>query len=184
MRPETRILFSLFDRIAVLAARLAIVGTLVAAAFPAGHYAWTMARERAAISRLEAIVGAQQAFRERGGHGGYAASLESLTTPCPGASAVLDARSSDGEIHDGGYRLTMRPARGASAGPADCHGRSTTTDFLAFAMPIRAGIDGTRSMTTGAAGRVFLFHDAVAPAEADMAPGGLAVPLDAPLRIP
>jgi hypothetical protein len=143
-----------------------------------------MAQERGTINRLEAIVGAQKAFRERGGHGGYAVSLESLTTPCPGASAVLDASLSGGEIHDSGYRLTMRPATGADAGPADCHGRSTTTDFVVSATPLRPGVDGTRSMATGASGRVFLFHDAVPPAEADMAAGGLAVPLDAPLRIP
>jgi hypothetical protein len=160
------------------------VGTLLAAAFPAAHCALTTSRERAAVTRLEAIASAQRAFREQGGHGGYAASLESLIAPCPGVRPVLDGSSIDGEIHDGGYRLTMRPARGAADGPADCHGRGTTTDFVAFATPIRPGVDGTRSMATGAGGRVFLFHDAVAPAEADMATGGLAVPLDAPLRIP
>jgi hypothetical protein len=165
--------------------RLPIVGALLAASWPLVEHVQTRQREQTAIAMLEALAAAQHTFRLQGGGDGFATSLASLTEPCPGADRrVFDATPVDGVLIASGYRVTLRARRGASAGRIDCHGRPTAGDFVASATPRRAGIDGTRSMSVMAAGRVYVFVDPVAPAEADMTPGGLAVPLDAPVRIP
>ncbi len=143
-------------------------------------------REQAAVDALQSIVRAQQAFRKRGGRGGYTTELRSLSTPCPGeAQPALDAvAEADGAPSVAGYRLVLRAKSGSRSGPVDCHGWPTAADYLASAGPNRPGIDGSRAFAVMASGRVYYFVDGVPPTETDMEPGGLAISVDAPLRIP
>jgi hypothetical protein len=80
---------------------------------------------------------------------------------------------------ESGFDVSLRPAQGASTASADCHGQATTTDFYAALQPASVAAAPRRAYAvTGLSGRVFVFFDGVAPLEADMAPGGLATPLD------
>jgi type II secretory pathway pseudopilin PulG len=163
----------------------ALVGILASVGYAAAVRVQIMRRERAATRQLEAIGAAQHGFRTRGGQGGYAASLASLASRCPDGDVAIDAPvEPDGTMVAGGYRFSVSAAEGAASVAVDCHGRPTFGDFLASAVPVRPGIDGARGMSVMAAGRKFMFVDGRAPDETDMGPGGLAVPLDAPIRIP
>lgn len=180
---------------------IAIVGTLIAVSYATATRLGPKPRERLAAEALAAIVEAQETFRATGGRGRYATTLESLATPCPGGEWMgLETDSLTGR----GYVITLRArqpqptlARAASpdaqgpklaslqaASVVDCHGRPTAADFVASAAPIRAGIDGLRALSTTSTGRIVAFFDGVAPTEIDMAPGGLAMPLDNPRPIP
>lgn len=192
---------------------IAVVGTLVAVSYATAMRLGPRPRERQAATALAALVDAQRAFLSGSGRGRYAASLESLITPCPGAATSTPLR----RIAATGYALTVRARAGeplAAAGsddrrphaasrdpgasirqaseppgleasvPIDCHGRPTASDFVASAAPIRPGIDGLRALSVSSDGRIFVFFDGVPPTEIDMAPRGLAMPLDNLRKIP
>lgn len=158
---------------------VALAGIVTAILYAAGVRARMKWQEDAAAEALAAVVNAQRAFRDGGGRGGYATSLASLTTPCPSGE-----RPTMAGVGASGYDIRVRAAAGTSAAGTDCHGRSTALDFVASAVPARPGVDGLRAMSVSAAGRTFVFFDGIAPREADMAAGGLAMPLDALTPIP
>jgi hypothetical protein len=84
-----------------------------------------------------------------------------------------------GRARNQGFHVVLRAAEGAGAAAADCHGRPTTTDFYAALEPVSAESAPRRAYAvTGSAARVFVFFDGLAPLERDMAPGGLATPLE------
>lgn len=154
---------------------LALAGCLLAAGYAAGVRARLAWREARAAAVIADVVERQREFRAGAGRGGYATTLESLVTCVGGGqqAASLDALAAPG------YRLTLRAAVAAVSVGTDCRGRPTTSDYIVAAEPVRVGEDGLQAFAAMASGRVFAFFDGVAPREADMAPGGLAVPLDA-----
>lgn len=160
----------------------AALGLAAAVAYPLVTRQIAINREAAAAEWLYAIGEAQGRFRAA--NGGYAASLQSLVEPCGDGAAVLAVQLTHARIVDSGHEMAVRPASAASQGPSDCHGRATTSDFYVSARPLVIGRDGSRGLAMTSAGRVFLFFDGVPPTEADMAPGGLAMPLDAMSKIP
>lgn len=167
------------------AALLAAASIAVAVAYPLVTSLAVKRREHSASVSLQAVAAAQLAFRASAGRGGYAATLISLTTPCPGAGTPTLLTKLDGEEWvSSGYRISLRAARGAAVTGLDCHGQPTSEDFVASARPIRVGVDGMRAMSVRADGRTYVFFDGVPPEEQDMAAGGLAMPLDALTRIP
>ncbi len=151
----------------------AVVGIAAAIGVPVVTFTTMKRAEDLAVERIQQVYEAQRAFRARGGRGGYATSVESLTTACPeGERAVLDRWAV------GGYVLTVRAAASARPAGTDCHGRPTAGDFYAAARP--AGpFAGRLAPAVTSRGRVFVFFDGVPPAEDDMRFGGLAVSLDA-----
>lgn len=159
---------------------VALVGTLIAISYATTVRLGPRPRERRAAQVLSAVVEAQRAFRDDGGRGRYATALDTLATPCTEAPADdgADAFALDG------YVITVRARAGAATGAPDCHGRPTADDFVASAAPRRPGLDGLRALSVSADGRIFAFFDGVPPAERDMAPGGLAMPLDRLTPIP
>lgn len=160
---------------------IALVGMLSAVSYAAGTRLRIKWREEAAAEALTAVVDAQREFRVGGGRGGYATSLASLTTACPDTTAVMLSPQS---LAADGYDISIRVRGDQAEARTDCHGRPTASDFIATAEPIRVGVDGLRAMSASASGPIFVFFDGVAPREADMAAGGLAMPLDDLRRIP
>ncbi len=167
------------------AAFIAAVVIAFAVCYPLVTVLTVKRREHAASLRLQAIAAAQRVFRAGAGRGGYATTLESLIAPCPGGeTTILPANLGDEGGVTAGYHTSLRAARDAAATGVDCHGRPTSDEFLASTRPLRPGVDGIRAMSVRSDGRIYLFFDAVPPNEQDMAPGGLAMPLDALTRIP
>jgi hypothetical protein len=76
------------------------------------------------------------------------------------------------------YEVKVRAAEGATPLPPDCHGRPTTSDYYASAVPTSAAAAGQQAFAMTATGRIFVFFDGIAPLERDMTPSGLATPLE------
>jgi hypothetical protein len=153
---------------------LALLGIVMTVALTIFSYARMRQAERGAAATLVSVRDAQRAFRSRPGHGGYATALASLVTPCPGdARAMLDPRQSVARD----YTVVLRAAHDAKAIGADCHGRPMAADYYASAQPSSA-LDGRQAFAMTARARIYVFFDGIAPREADMGGGGLAVPLE------
>jgi type II secretory pathway pseudopilin PulG len=154
------------------------MAALGAAALPLWQYSRKVQAEAAGEAFLRQLADAQLEFR-RGHAAHFATALESLTTPCPGApGAPLDAGAVRG-VGERGFVVLLRPVAGASEGAPDCHGRPTVTDYYVALQPASADAAPRQAYAlTGRSGRIFVFFDGLAPLERDMAPGGLATPLD------
>ena len=155
-----------------------LVAALGVAAIPLWQYGRKVQAEAAGEGFLRQLAEAQLEFRRRN-DAGFAIAVESLITPCPGAAgAALDAKAVH-DVSERGFVLSLRPVAGASEGTADCQGRRTATDYYAALQP--ATVDAAPRQAyalTGLSGRIYVFFDGLAPLERDMAPGGLATPLD------
>jgi hypothetical protein len=167
-----------------LAVVIPILGTALAVAWPLARYASQERAHAVAIAFLEKSSAAQGAFRNRSGDAVYATSLESLIAPCSPAVAPIPVDPT-GEVRAAGYAITLRAAAGATPGPPDCRG-TTASDYYLALEPASPDAPGQRSFAMRGDGRIFVFFDGVAPREADMLSGGLAVPLaeSAAFRIP
>jgi hypothetical protein len=77
-----------------------------------------------------------------------------------------------------GYATQLRAAEGATTLAVDCHGRAMVSNYYISAVPRSVDSPGQRAFAATAAGRIFVFFDGVAPLESDMAPTGLATPLE------
>ena len=114
-------------------------------------------------------------FEPARGEARYATDLETLTTPCPGQSApvLMPAAPPWRRVP-----LCVHAACGGR-GPDGGHGLSRSPDGQRL---LRGGVashqrcrrpPGTRDAVDG---RIYVFFDGVPPREADMDPGGLAIP--------
>jgi hypothetical protein len=156
-----------------------ILGIVVVAALPLVNYARREQAEAAAAGFLQKLRTGQEAFRTRGGIG-YASELSSLTFPCPGQTSSPLNPDDLSLVAAAGYEVALWPAASAETQGVDCHGRSTVSDYYAFAQPRSPETPARQAFaTTASAGRIFVFFDGIAPLESDMGPGGLATPLDA-----
>jgi hypothetical protein len=167
---------------------LPLVAAAAVPAVPLAQYVHRVRAESAGGAFVQRLVDAQEAFRrQQPGVGGFATAVESLTTACPGEASPPLSSEALTRVADLGFAVSLRPAEGAQAALADCHGRTTASDYYAAIQP--SSVDAAPRLAfalTGSSGRVFVFFDGIAPLERDMAPGGLATPLDAvrSFRIP
>ena len=148
-----------------------------------GHVARVRA-EAVGVGFVAELHDAQFAFRTAAG--GFASHLDSLTARCPhGGGPWLDAATLE-RLAEAGYRVTLRPREGARTLGSDCHRRPVVEDYYVGVEPDGAREAALRAYGSNGARRVYVFVDGVAPREADMAPGGLATPLEAmpSFRIP
>jgi hypothetical protein len=153
-----------------------VVGAVIALSWPFARYAMKVQSEAAAVEALDEVRAAQTAFRSAGGRGGFATSLDSLTTPCNGLAAVL-AISALPDLASRGYEATVRPRRGVGPTGVDCHGRPTAADYYVGVQPVSSAVSGQRAYAATAKSEAVAFFDGVAPSEEDFGPGGLAVPV-------
>lgn len=156
-----------------------LMGTLVMVAVPLIRHTQKTRAEAAAATFVGQVQIAQRAFRVAHGDDGYASSLASLNTPCPGRTDGHLTPSAVTALIDAGYAATLRPAAGAVAGSPDCHGRPLSSDYYVAVAPRSIDAAGQQAFAAVAAGPICVFFDGIAPVEADMADGGLATRLDA-----
>jgi len=144
---------------------VAIIGIIAAIAVPALLRARMSSNEASAIGSLRAIGGAEAAYAAAAGRGGYAATLARLATPCPGGTAgfISPDLSTDPSMKSG-YSVALAAA--GVAGPNDCNGAATQTDYYAEAEPTSMASTGNRSFNTATVGTIFAVRAAtIAPAD-------------------
>jgi hypothetical protein len=73
--------------------------------------------------------------------------------------------------------VLLTTAAAGAAGPTDCNGTATQTDYYSTSVPVTVGTTGNRGFATNAAGTIFFDATGVAPTEAQMAPGGGGTPI-------
>jgi hypothetical protein len=91
--------------------------------------------EARAITALRAVSSAQQVYAHTGG--GYAQSLRTLATACPGSSHgfVSPEVGMDPVIMDG-YDIRLHATPHSADGRVDCHGTPTAKAYYATAVPV------------------------------------------------
>ncbi len=158
---------------------LPVIGAIAVIGLPLMRYAEKTRAEATAVEFLRRVQSAQEVFAAAGSPG-YASDLLSLTTPCEGHSTAALTTVAVSTLIGAGYQVRVRPAQGAEKRGPDCHGRPTVTDYYASVEPRSPEIVAQQAYAlTATGGAVFVFFDGVAPRERDMAPGGLATPLEA-----
>jgi len=142
---------------------VAIIGIIAAIAVPGLLRARMSGNEASAIGSMRAINTAQAGYSSAAGQGGYASVLDILGNSCPGSTqgfispdmdtSQVPATSVVGTgVIKSGYIVDLIP--GAVAGPLDCNGVGTFTDYTATAAPQSAST-GSRGFNTAAAGTIF-----------------------------
>ena len=125
------------------------------------------ANETSAITSLKAIATAQVTYAATCGRGSFAASLPVLGRPVTDGEPGLLGQTLTGtgapQAH--GYSITMAAGARAVAGPADCHGTPTVTNFYAAAQPVAFGTTGTRSFAIDMENTVWMLTGPAAPLE-------------------
>ena len=143
---------------------VAIIGIIAAIAVPGLLRARMSGNESSAIGSLRAINSAQASYASGAGQGSYATNLTILGTPCtagnqgfispdlnpatPGVTLVGTG------VVKSGYEVDMVTA--GVAGPNDCTGQATGTDYTATAIPQNVGTTGVRGFNTTASGTLFV----------------------------
>lgn len=155
-----------------------LIGTAIVASLPFVRYVQKRGAESAAADFVRHVQLAQQSFRSSQQGMGYATSFESLTMPCPGSGSGTLSADAINSLERIGYSAQLRAAEGATPVAPDCHGRPTVSDYYAAAAPQLVKSAGQQAFAATGGGRIFVFFDGIAPLERDMAPSGLATPLD------
>lgn len=140
----------------------AIVGVLAALAVPRLIRARRAANEAAAIASMRAIYAGQSVFSSSCGSGGYAQTLEDLSTPPPGRSVgFISPDLAVNGVQKSGYVLNMTSDAGAleilPAGSA-CNANTSATVSLYFAEahPQAVGATGQPSFAISSLGAIYV----------------------------
>ena len=161
---------------------VAIIGIIAAIAVPGLLRARMSGNESSAIGSLRAIHTAEASYSSAAGQGGYSTDLKVLGKPCPGSaqgfiSPDLGDPALPSPVIKSGYQVLLTTATAGAAGPNDCNGTATQTDYYSTSVPVTVGTTGNRGFATNAAGTIFFDATGVAPTEAQMAPGGGGTPI-------
>ena len=157
---------------------VAIIGIIAAIAAPALQRARMSGNEAAALGSLRAIISAETNYASAAGRGGYAVLLSVLAAPCPNSTiGFISPDLSQDPARKSGYDITLAPGGVAVPGQMDCNGVATQSAFYATATPISTGISGGRSFASTGGGTIFQVSGGVPPTEAQMVPGGAALPI-------
>jgi type IV pilus assembly protein PilA len=152
---------------------VAIIGIIAAAAVPGLLRARMSGNEASAIGSIRAISSAEASYSAAAGKGGYADRLATLAVPCPSTTvAFISPDLATDPSEKSGYRIALTAASGANAGPTDCNGTATTSNYYATAVPVSTGMTGHRGFASTGRGTIFFDPSGAAPTEAAMAPGG------------
>lgn len=135
---------------------VAIIGVIAAIAIPGLLRARMSGNEASAIGSMRVIDSAEASYSAAAGNGGYAVDLTVLVLPCTGGIAgfISPELGSAATVQKSGFNVTLATA-GGDAGPTDCNGTGTESDYYAEAEPVAFGNTGNRSFATGAAGTIY-----------------------------
>jgi hypothetical protein len=149
-RPGSR---AVWVSVGVLLVGGAAIGTVYMIAKPSLVRSRIAANEAAAVASMRTILSAQASYAAAGG-GGYATRLSRLAIRCPGSSnGFVPGDLAEDRSRTKGYIFGMESV-GAPAGPVDCNGAPTETDFYGSAEPMN-NETGKRAFSTSAAGIVY-----------------------------
>jgi len=155
---------------------VAIISIIAAIAVPGLLRARMTGNETSAIVSLKTTTVAQTAYSASCGSGGFASSYTILGTPPGGTgesfiSADLGLSAAPSKS---GYNFTLGAGAGSAAGPLDCNGTATISNYIATAVPLTFNTTGTRSFSVNASNTIWQLSGAAAPTEPFSAP---AVPI-------
>ena len=156
---------------------VAIIGVLGALTIPALLRAKIAANESAVLGSLRAVNSAQTAYSSSASAGGFASSFSVLIQPCPSTSQgfISPDLGSDPALKSG-YSVALGPGSFDPA-PADCNGVATRAGYYLTAVPLAIGRTGNRGFASITPGVIYFDSSGLAPTQAQMAPGGGAMPV-------
>jgi len=133
---------------------VAIIGIIAAIAVPGLLRARMSGNETSAIGSMRAINSAQVSYSAAAGQGGYSGTLAVLQIPCAaGSQGFLSPDLSADPSTKSGFTVSLAAA--GVAGPNDCNGTATRTNYYSEAEPLNFGTTGNRSFNTNAAGTIY-----------------------------
>ena len=155
---------------------VAIIGIIAAIAVPGLLRTRMSGNEAAAIGSMRAINTAEASYSSAAGQGGYAIDLKVLGKACPGSnqgfiSPDLGDPALPSPVIKSGYNVLLATA-GAAAGPNDCNGTATETNYYSTAAALSWGSTGNRAFATDAGGAIFQETAANTPPPQPLTPGG------------
>lgn len=124
-----------------------IVGVLAAIATGTMMNARVAGNEASAIASMRAVISAEIAYNDL--NRGYAVNLSVLASRCPGSSLpfLSDDLNVNG-VTKSGYIFSVVAGAGSVAGPNDCNGVGTETQFYATARPTSVPTTGRRGFAS------------------------------------
>ena len=137
---------------------VAIIGIIAAIAVPGLLRARMSGNEASAKGSMRAINSAEASYSAGAASGGYAVSLTVLGAACPGSAQGFispDLGVAAPPAIKSGYSVNLATA-GAAAGPNDCNGTATQSNYYATAAPVTVGTTGNAGFSTAAAGTIFM----------------------------
>ena len=152
---------------------VAIIGIIAAIAVPGLLRARMSGNEASAIGSMRAVSSAESAYSSAAAGGGYAIDLTTLGNACgsSGQGFLPPDLSAATTVLKSGYDVALETAA-AGAGPDDCNGVGTETDFWAHATPATIGSTGNRAFATSAAATIYQNATGTAPTAALVLGGG------------
>ena len=153
--------FTLIELLIVVAI-IAIIAAVATAGLLRSRAA---ANEASAIGNIRVASSAQKAYAVSCGFGAYATGFVVLGTAVTTNDAYVPADlGMVASPTKAGYRFSIAPGQGSTAGPADCAGRPTMTAFYASAVPLSFWT-GSRSFALNADGALWQISGSTAPTE-------------------
>jgi prepilin-type N-terminal cleavage/methylation domain-containing protein len=154
-----------------------IIGIVCTITVPALLRAKITGNETAVLGSMRAVNSAQAAYAGAAANGNYARSFTVLVQACPGSNQGFISPDLAGDpAVKSGYRVQLAPGT-LGAGEADCNGQATSRGYYLTAIPLTTGRTGHRAFASTSPGVIYFDPNGVAPAEAEMRPGGSATPI-------
>ena len=151
---------------------VAIIGIIAAIAIPGLLRARMAGNEASAIGSVRAPNSAEAAFSAAGVGSPYSATLVRLAAGCAGGAGFVSTDISTDPSVKSGYTVALAAGGAAVAQGTGCDGAAGTSAYVVGAIPTTFRTSGNRSFGATTTGTIFWNNTAVAPTEAQMAPGG------------
>ncbi len=151
---------------------VAIISIIAAIAVPGLLRAKMTGNETSAIISLKTTTVAQTAYSASCGSGAFASTFVILGTPPGGSGESFISADLGGNAAPAksGYNFALGPGAGSAAGPLDCNGTATITNYLATGIPQTVNTTGGRSFSVNASNTIWQLHGGTPPAEPFTAP--------------
>ncbi len=156
---------------------IGIIGLVCAITIPALLRAKITGNETAVLGSMRAVNSAQAAYAGAAANGGYAPNFTVLVQACPGSTHGFISPDLAGDpAMKSGYSVVLG---GGSLGAAqsDCNGQTSSVGYYLTATPLTVGLTGHRAFASTSPGVIYFDANGVPPAEAEMRPGGNAMPI-------